>query len=205
MNPRNFACGRKRWNPGSTKQLEDTCQFTLSSSLPEELEEGGKVKQDVKPKERTLRNWAHQITFKALTLFPCLSSCLWAELRMNIPFVFFEDCIWWEIWGPHWGWPSAHPSTLRCCQWNRPGKGHEVVSPHHCSLWKGRENNHVFILPADSVQMCFLNGTCDTFIFFLWCLEPELFPSFPAAQGNTVGNLLSFQTNSITLTVCFVF
>ena len=56
-----------------------------------------------------------------------------------------------------------------------------------------RENSCVFILTADSVQMCFLNGTCDTFIYPLWCSQPMLFTSFPAVQGKSVGHLLFFS------------
>lgn len=56
-----------------------------------------------------------------------------------------------------------------------------------------RENSCVFILTADSAQMCFLNGTCDTFIYPLWCLKPVLFTSFPAVQGKSVGHLLFFS------------
>lgn len=66
-----------------------------------------------------------------------------------------------------------------------------------------RENNCMFILTADSVQMCFLSGTCDTFIYPLWCLEPVLFMSFPAVRGRSVGNLLFFQTDSLTLDCLF--
>lgn len=68
-----------------------------------------------------------------------------------------------------------------------------------------RENNRVFILTADNVQMCFLNGTCDTFIYPLWHLEPVLFTSFPAVQGKSVGNLLFFQADSLTLDCLFCF
>lgn len=68
-----------------------------------------------------------------------------------------------------------------------------------------RENNHVFILTADSVQMCFLNGTCDTLIYPLWCLEPVLFTSLPAAQGKSVGNLQFFQTASLDSDCLFCF
>lgn len=58
-----------------------------------------------------------------------------------------------------------------------------------------RENNCVFIITVDSVQMCFLNSTCDTFIYPLWHLEPMPFTSFPAVQGKSVGNLLFFFSN----------
>lgn len=70
-----------------------------------------------------------------------------------------------------------------------------------------RENNRVFILTADRVQMCFFNGTCDTFIYPLWRLEPVPFTSFPAVQGKTVGNLLFFflKTDSLTLDCLFCF
>lgn len=76
-----------------------------------------------------------------------------------------------------------------------------IMSPLPCE----RENNWVFILTADSVQMCFLNGTSDTFIYPLCCLEPVLFTSFPAVHGKSVGNLLFFQTDSLTLDCLFCF
>lgn len=63
----------------------------------------------------------------------------------------------------------------------------------------------MFILTIDSVQMCFLNGTCDMFIYPLGCLEPELFTSFPAVQGKAVGNLLFFKLIILLWIVCFVF
>lgn len=68
-----------------------------------------------------------------------------------------------------------------------------------------RENNRVFIFTAENVQMCFLNGTFDTFIYPLWHLEPLLFTSFPAVQGKSVGNLLFVQTDSLTLDCLFCF
>ena len=80
-----------------------------------------------------------------------------------------------------------------------------IMSPLPVTAPCESENNCVFILTADSVQMCFLNGTCDTFIYPLCCLEPVLFTSFPAVQGKSVGNLLFFQTDSLTLDCLFCF
>lgn len=80
-----------------------------------------------------------------------------------------------------------------------------IKSPLLITAPRERENNHVFILTADSVQMCFLNGTCDTLIYPPWCLEPVLFTSLPAAQGKSVGNLQFFQTASLASDCLFCF
>lgn len=147
----------------------------------------------------------------------------WATEVDQIPFLSFLVCspvcelggewiyylfslkisFWWEILGIHQGWISAHPSTLRWCKLNRPGWGPSSCFSPSLLLVKGKII--MFILTADSVQMCFLNGTCDTFIYPLWRLEPLLFTSFPAVQGKSVGNLLFVQTDSLTLNCLFCF
>lgn len=140
----------------------------------------GKPEKDIGFKTPILGNWGPPDN---LFFFVCSAAC---ALREWIYYLFsLKISFWWEILGTHQGWISARPSTLRWCKLNRPGWGPSSRLSSTLLLVKEKT--------IRCVQMCFLNGTCDTFIYPLWCLEPVLFTSFPAVQGKSVGNLQFFS------------